>query len=83
MKYTNPPWEFKEDKIVQANSSDTESNVIAYGVLPHNRPILAAAPDMYEALKRFNIDHIHPVIELETCKYCQVQKIIAKIEGKL
>lgn len=51
MKHTVGPWEFKKDKIVQANSSNTESNVIAYNVLPHNGPILAAAPDMLEALE--------------------------------
>jgi hypothetical protein len=32
------------------NGSRTESNVIAYQVLPHNGPMLAAAPDMLAAL---------------------------------
>ena len=51
-EHTPGPWIVAGNNIVLKNSARTESNVIAYNVLPHNASLIAAAPELLEAAKR-------------------------------
>lgn len=52
--HTPGPWEYDAtyENVRQANSSRTESNIIAYNVLPHNARLIAAAPDLLAEVTR-------------------------------
>lgn len=75
MEYTKGKWYPTildgECRII-ADTEDTEE-VICYGVRHYNMYLIAAAPDMYEALKE---------LVIHGCTSTKAEKALAKAEGK-
>ena len=93
MKYTKGPWktafcsqEVEKDGLFIATTLETSTGGFEYPdaeTMHYNAQLIAAAPEMYEALKEAHKAMAHlPTDQFELLGGIQIENALAKAEGK-
>ena len=85
--FTPGPWSFIfngwHTTLVETEDGELIAEVSQFGDSSEaNTKLIAAAPDMYEALEYACSELCHPECNKKTCSSCKIQHTIIKAEGR-